>query len=146
MKRAESSAALTTVLEALKASGRRGMLLADVQAMLGSSDRTAELLLQKLRQERNLIERRSDKEGKAQNRFRYFAKGFAPAIVNNPAKSKTAVPTKTKKLDANAPVVCNVVPIICPSGKDYRFTATGPVPRGIVSASECRPWAAVVAP
>jgi hypothetical protein len=35
-------------------------------------------------------------------------------------------------------------PIQCPSGRDFRFTATGPIPR-VVDAAQCRPWAVAAA-
>jgi hypothetical protein len=65
--------------------------------------------------------------GKANLRRRYFAIQFAPA-VHGEASKRLPPPKKAKpvrqytKLDADAPVICNVKPIICPAGKDHRFT------------------------
>jgi acrylyl-CoA reductase (NADPH) len=47
------------------------------------------------------------------------------------------------KLDAAAPVVCNVQPTVCPHGIDHRHTFTG-TPGRWVDSSQCRPWAAAV--
>ena len=78
---------------------------------------------------------------KAWNRRRYYAAQFAPEVNGEASVKRTGTKGYTRKGRAlsskparaydrldDRPVICNVAPTVCPSGRDHRFTVTNPTP------------------
>lgn len=144
------------LMAALRAN-KGGMLVCELVEALGVPRESAiQSAVFKLR-ERGLVKWVLAPGFKAGFRCRWYATEHAPrnASSANPGDARTqqrealkthrAVrgPRSYDKLDAAAPVVCNVQPTVVPHGVDHRHTFVG-TPGRWVDSSQCRPWAAAV--